>query len=152
MVNLPQAVTDIVDYALEKNGDEEYWIQNATASKGSVSDRSGPRREKDASVIEMVNQEEGLMSYDKSAKEGSYRQEQLGNKSGVFGDDVSGYKSMNATEMQYINKENAVKGAISSQLVRNATPKENIENASAIFSNNLDNSKSKSNIGISDVR
>jgi len=62
-----------VDYALEKNGDEEYWIQNATASKGSVSDRSGPRREKDASVIEMVNQEEGLMSYDKSAKEGSYR-------------------------------------------------------------------------------
>ena len=55
MIKLPNAVTDIVDYSLEINGDEEYWIQNATASKGTISDRSGPRREKDASLIEFVN-------------------------------------------------------------------------------------------------
>ena len=128
MVPLPNPVTDIVDYSLELDADEEYWIQNATASKGSISARSGPRREKDASTIEYVNQESGVGSYDKSAKEKSYKQNQVGNKSAVYGDDVSGYKSMNATEIQQINRENASRGVIQSELHRNATPKELINN------------------------
>lgn len=48
MINLPQPVMDIVDYSLEIDADEEYWIQNE-ASRGDISAHSGPRRERDAS-------------------------------------------------------------------------------------------------------
>ena len=150
MINLPQAVTDIVDYSLEIDADEEYWIQNASGSRGTISDRSGPRRQKDAAQIEFVDQSEAQISHDKSAREQSYRQNQVGNKSGVYASDVSAYKSMNATEIQHINRENSSRGMVSHELNRNATPKELINNPSALFSNN-NVDKSQSN-NISDVR
>lgn len=69
MVNLPHPIFDIVDYSLEIDGDEEYWIQNVTADKGGISDRSGPLREKDGSVVEFVDHDDAQMSNIASARE-----------------------------------------------------------------------------------
>lgn len=101
MVNLPHPVFDIVDYSLEIEGDEEYWIQNLTADNGGISDRSGPLREKDGSVIEYVDQDEAHLSYIASSRERTGNNQEshaLQPQGAAFGDDLSAYKSMNATE------------------------------------------------------
>lgn len=53
---IPPPVNELVIKEKEIDGDEEYWLQNATAIQEDVSNVSAVR-EKDASVIEFVQNE-----------------------------------------------------------------------------------------------
>lgn len=71
IVELPDAVCDIVNMSHSIEGDEEYWLQNLSAREGAgaISDRSGLFREKDASVVEHIgNPSQGGVSYIQSAR------------------------------------------------------------------------------------
>lgn len=71
LVELPEAVCDIVNLSHSIEGDEEYWLQNLSAREGAgpISDRSGMFREKDGSVVEHIgNASQGGVSYIQSAR------------------------------------------------------------------------------------
>lgn len=65
---IPEPVSSLVYKEKEIDGDEEYWLQNATAIQEDVSNVSAVR-EKDASVIEFVQNESAQKSMINSMRE-----------------------------------------------------------------------------------
>lgn len=65
---IPEPVSSLVFKEKEIDGDEEYWLQNATAIHEDVSNVSAVR-EKDASVIEFVQNESAQKSMINSMRE-----------------------------------------------------------------------------------
>ena len=63
IIALPPAIYDFVEFSEEIEGDEEYWLQNLSAAGGDISDASGLLREKDASLIEHISNNEAALSY-----------------------------------------------------------------------------------------
>ena len=63
-----EPVSSLVFKEKEIDGDEEYWLQNATAIQEDVSNVSAVR-EKDASVIEFVQNESAQKSMINSMRE-----------------------------------------------------------------------------------
>jgi DNA repair exonuclease SbcCD nuclease subunit len=53
-IQLPEPVNEEVRKSKEMTGDDEYWLQNVTAEKGSVSDFNG-ERDKSASEIQFID-------------------------------------------------------------------------------------------------
>jgi hypothetical protein len=76
-------------------------VQNISAGGGDISDASGLLRERDGSLIEYVSNNEAALSYLASGRSMEAEQELRAavSQGGVVGDDVSGYKTMNATEL-----------------------------------------------------
>ena len=66
---------DFVEFALEIEGDEEYWLQNLSAAGGDISDRSGLLRERDGSVVEYVSNTGAALSHLASARSMEAEQE-----------------------------------------------------------------------------
>ena len=103
---LPQPIFDFI--VLEKgiDGDDEYWLQNATPRAGDVSDRSAIK-EKDASEIDYISKTEGKASYfGDGRKTVEDFQEMRANISQgpMIGEANSVGRSLDATEMEFINK------------------------------------------------
>lgn len=96
---IPPPVNELVIKEKEIDGDEEYWLQNATAIQEDVSNVSAVR-EKDASVIEFVQNESAHKSNINSMREMEDEQEMRANISAgpVMRDDISANKSLHATE------------------------------------------------------
>jgi hypothetical protein len=112
IIALPPAIYDFIEFSQEIEGDEEYWVQNISAGGGDISDASGLLRERDGSLIEYVSNNEAALSYLASGRSMEAEQELRAavSQGGVVGDDVSGYKTMNATELGYMSKDGAVFG------------------------------------------
>jgi hypothetical protein len=96
---IPEPVSSLVYKEKEIDGDEEYWLQNATAIQEDVSGVNSVR-EKDASVIEFVQNESAQKSMINSMREMEDEQEMRANISAgpVMKDDISAGRSMHATE------------------------------------------------------
>lgn len=127
---------DFVEFSQEIEGDEEYWLQNLSAAGGDISDASGLLRERDGSLIEYVSNTGAALSHLASGRSMEAEQELRAavSQGGLAGDDVSGYKTMNATELGYMSKDGAVFGQVDKSLKRDATEQEFLENASGMYS------------------
>jgi len=136
IIALPPAIYDFVEFSQEIEGDEEYWLQNLSAAGGDISDASGLLRERDASLIEYVSNNEAALSYLDTGRSLEAEQELRAavSQGGVVGDDVSGYKTMNATELGYMSKDGAVFGQLDKSLKRDATEQEYLDAASGMYS------------------
>ena len=67
-IPIPEPVNELVYKEKAIDGDEEYWLQNATAIQEDISNVSAVR-EKDASVIEFVQNESAQVSQINSMRE-----------------------------------------------------------------------------------
>ena len=57
-----------IAYSISVGGDEEYWLQNVTPCHEDVTDASAVI-ERDASVVEFIQNEDGMNSPVRSARE-----------------------------------------------------------------------------------
>mmetsp|Transcript_590 Transcript_590/g.673 ORF Transcript_590/g.673 Transcript_590/m.673 type:complete len:210 (+) Transcript_590:466-1095(+) len=134
---LPQPVNEPVVKEKELSGDDEYWLQNVTACNEDVSDYATGVKVKDASEIEFIQNEPGMQSNIGSVREMSDTVEMNpAISTGPARGDVSGPKSMNATEENYLDRSDAAYGVEDGKREKDATPQDFYdEGNSAVFSN-----------------
>lgn len=156
---LPNPIFDYITVEKEMDGDDEYWLQNATPRKSYVSGRSGIK-EMDASEIEYVSKVDGKSASFLDATHrsiGSIEEEMRADQSQgpVFGKDVTedADRSLHGTEKAFLNKSQDdanVYGDDDGSRNKSATVREGRERASAIYSN-VDDGKISRDISGGDI-